>query len=252
MLQYHYEILENAGENFMKKAIPKLLIFFYLIPLAVSVLFVGLSALFGLLWLDLASLPDWLLNLPYPIGYFCANFALFATFGIFAYYICHEKAWKSFMFVGFTVLFAALIPVCHYLITHIVYMDAMDDLHMFEFYNENVTMFFIYLMNLLIFLLATLSVRAAFAFFIMKKPPNPKNIFSPKHPVGLSTILFSAVALCMATLIFINDQIFTLDAFLTLGKEYLINLAQFAAIILGAAAARKWNGKAPEKNPQKA
>ncbi len=238
--------------NFMKKAIPKLLMFFYLIPWATSLLFIGLDALFNAMYLKWLWIPDWCMIVPYTAGYYIGNFAIFAVCGIFVYYIFFEKAWKGALLTGVTVLFSVLVPTSHYLLQHIMLKDVLYDVGMLDYYYEFNTSLMISLMNVALFLLAALLIRAAYALFLMKKPPNTARIWSPRNPAGLVTVIFYAAAVILATVIFIGDGVFEAETFLQLGIEYLLNVGRFVCTAFAAFMASKWNGKVGTAAPNPA
>ena len=185
----------------MKKAIPKLLIFFYLIPLLISIAFATLGALFTEMYLDFRDIPEWVSVLTPAVKDIAAFFAIYASFGIAAYYIFYEKGWKGFVFTAASAVFTALVFVCHYLIYHIMAANTLYDINMYEIYHDNVSYAFTETTNFAIFLCFVLIIRATYGLFLMKEPPNPKYTFSPKHPIGLSAIIFTAVSIIMAVLI---------------------------------------------------
>ena len=226
----------------MKKAIPKLLIFFYLIPWAVSVLLTGLDALFNAMYLEWLWIPDWCMTVPYMAGYYIGNFAVFAVCGIFVYAIFFEKAWKSALLTVISFVYAALIPASHYLIQHIVLKDIMYDVAMLDYYYEFTTGMMLYLMYMALFLAAALLIRAAYALFLMKKPKNTARIWSPRNPAGLVMIIFYAAKIVMAAVIFISEGVFTGETFLMLGLEILLTSVHFVCTAFAAFMASKWNG----------
>lgn len=226
----------------MKKAMPKILIFFYLIPWAVSLLLMGMDALFNAMYLDWLWIPDWCMVVPYMAGYYVGNFAIFAVCGIFTYYIFFEKAWKSALMSGISVVFAALIPYSHFLLQKTVLKDVLYDVGLLDYYYEFNTSLMLFLMNMALFLLAALLIRAAYALFLMKKPQNTARIYSPRNPIGLVSLIFFAAKFVMAVIIFIGNGVFTGEAFLNLGIEYLLNALFFVCTVLAASMARKWNG----------
>ena len=224
----------------MKKALSKLLIFFYLIPWAVSSLLIVADALFNAMYLDWLWLPDWVMVVPYMLGYYIANFTLFAVFGILAYYIFFEKAWKSALLTVASFVFFGWIPTSHYLIQHIILKNIMYDVAMLDYFYDFQTSAYLFLMNAGIFLLAVLAIRAAYGLFLMKKPPNTAKLYSPRHPVGLSALLFYAVAVSLSTVLFIEIGSFTADAILNLALEYVLNVARFSLTIFAAYMTNKW------------
>ena len=71
----------------MKKAMPKLLIFFYLIPWALALVLTFFDSLWNLMYLDWLWIPDALMVITDLSAYYLTELAVFAGFGIFLYYI---------------------------------------------------------------------------------------------------------------------------------------------------------------------
>lgn len=228
----------------MKKAIPKLLIFFYLIPWALSAVCIGLDALFNAMYLEWLWIPDWCMTVPYLAGYYIGNFAVFAVCGIFVYDIFFEKAWKSALMTVLSFVYAALIPASHYLLQHILLKDIMYDVAMLDYYYEFTTSTMLFLMYMALFLVAALLIRAAYALFLMKKPQNTARIWSPRNPAGLVMTIFYAAKAVMAAAIFIGDGVFTGETFLMLGLEILLTAVHFLCTAFAAFTASKWKGTA--------
>ena len=232
----------------MKKALPKLLIFFYVIPFVASLLLIGADALFNAMYLDWLWIPDWAMVVPYMLGYYVANFMIFAILGIIAYYIFFEKAIKSVLITIVSLLLIMIIPTSHYLLQHLILKDVMYDVAMLDYFYDFQTSIFLFLMNAGLFLIAALAVRAAYALFLMKKPQDIAKIWTPRHPVGLSAMLFYAVAVILATVLFIEGGMFTADTFLNLGLEYLLNILRFVLTVFAAYMAKKWINR-PDGHP---
>ena len=232
----------------MKKALPKLLIFFYLIPWAISSLLIVADALFNAMYLDWLWIPDWAMVVPYMLGYYVANFTIFAVFGIIAYYIFFEKAWKSALLTVASFFFFGWIPTSHYLIQHFILKNVMYDVAMLDYFYDFQTSAYLFLMNAGIFLLAVLAIRAAYGLFLMKKPQNTAKLCSPCHPIGLSSLIFYAVAIILATILFIEAGSFTADTILNLGLEYVLNIARFALTIFAAYMTNKWMNPKNKQN----
>ena len=224
----------------MKKALPKLLIFFCLIPWAVSFLLIVTDALFNAMYLDWLWIPDWGMVVPYMLGYYVANFTVFAILGVFAYFIFFEKAAVSALVTVSSFLVITLIPLSHFLIQDLILQDVLYDIAMLDYFYDFQTTTFLFLMNAGLFLIAVLAIRAAYALFLMKKPQNTAKIWSPRHPIGLCAIIFYAVAIVLATVIFIEGGTYTLATFLDLGLEYLLNVLRFALTLSAAYITGKW------------
>ena len=225
----------------MKKAIPKILIFFYLIPWALSFLLIGLDVLFNAMYLEWLWIPDWCMIVPYMAGYYLSNFAVFIVCGVFTYYIFFEKAWKAALMSVISIIYVMLIPYSHFFLQKTALKDILYDVGLLDYYYEFNTNLMLFLMNVALFLLAALLIRAAYALFLMKKPQNTARIFSPCHPVGLVTLIFFAAKLVMGAVIFIGNGAFTAEAFLNLGIEYALNILFYICTLLVAAVVTKWN-----------
>ncbi|MBQ8497012.1 MAG: hypothetical protein IJ489_06100 [Clostridia bacterium] len=226
----------------MKKALPKILIFFYLIPWALSFLLIGLDVLFNAMYLEWLWIPDWCMVVPYMAGYYLSNFAVFIVCGIFTYYIFFEKAWKAALISVFSLLYVMFVPYSQFLLQKTALQDILYDVGLLDYYYEFNTSLMFFLMNTALFLLAALLIRAAYALFLMKKPKDTTaRIFSPRHPVGLVSLIFFASKFVMGAVIFIGNGVFTGEAFLNLGIEYLLNILFFVCTVLTASAAAKWN-----------
>ncbi len=232
----------------MKKVLPKLLIFFCVIPWAISLLLITVDALFNAMYLDWLWIPDWGMVVPYMLGYYVANFTIFAIFGVFAYFIFFEKAVVSAPVTIASALVIGLMPLSHFLMQDLILKDVLYDIAMLDYYYDFQTSTYLFLMNTGLFLLAVLAIRAAYALFLMKKPPNTARIWSPRHPIGLSALIFYAVAVVLATVIFVEDGVYTLETFLNIGLEYILNAARFALTIFTAYLTGKWMQAAKTQN----
>ena len=223
----------------MKKNLPKLLIFFYLIPWAISMLLVAADAAIDIFYYELASAPDFITELPYTLEYYFSTFIVFAVLGICAYYIFFEKAWKAAVFTGCSLLYIVWIPCSRFLLQDLLLQDHLYDVAMLNLFYDSKLSLQILLTNALLFLLAILSVRITYAWFLMKKPQNLAPIYSPKNPIGLSAWIFYIAAIVTSVILLITTGYF--------GGEIICYVLRFPCTLFAASKTAKWMNAAKKE-----
>ena len=226
-----------------KKIFPKTLLFFYLIPYLLVLLFTALDCVANYMYIEWYWVTEWMVVLPETIGYYVLLAMVYAFFGVTAYYIFFGKTWQKWTVSVVSVLASFLFPVLRYVVRHIGYGGYLTNVDMLDLYNEDVTTGISLLMYALLALFVILTERAYYAWILRVEPTNEKKIFSPKHPVGITMMLFFGAIAVWATVNFILMGEFTGEAVLSLLVEYVIDLSGFWIAVWAANTHLKWGEK---------
>ena len=228
-----------------KKTFLKTLLFFYLIPYLAVLLLTALDCVVNLKYLEWYWLKEWMVVLPETVAYYLLLVMVFAFFGIVAYYIFYGKTWQKWTISVISVTASFLFPCLRYIIRHIGYGDYLTNVDMLDLYNEDVTTGVSLLMYCILALFVVLTERAYYAWILREKPRTDIRLFSPKHPVGISMMIFFGALIAWTTVNFFMIGDFAKENILSLLLEYIIDFAGFWVAVFAAHTLAKWD--APTK-----
>lgn len=224
-----------------KKTFPKTLLFFYLIPYLAVLLLTGLDCVVNYKYLEWYWLTEWMVLLPETLAYYILLATVFSFFGIVAYYIFFGKTWQKLVISFVSVLASFLFPCLRYVVRHIGYGDYLTNVDMLDMYNEDVTTGVSLLMYCVLALFVILTELAYYAWILREKPRADVKVYSPKHPVGISMLIFFGALAVWTTINFFMAGDFSKENILSLGLEYVIDLAGFWIAVFAAHTLEKWN-----------
>ncbi len=221
--------------------LPKTLLFFYLIPYVAILLLTALDCVMNFAYLTEFWVKEWMVMLPETLAVYLLTAMIYGSFGIVCYFVFFGKRWEKWTMAPLSLLLAFLLPFSRYIVRHIGYGSSFSNLDMLDLYNEDVTFGMSMLIYAALALLVILLERAYYAWILRTEPRNDLKIYSSKHPVGLSMMIFFGAMLALATLNFVLFGDFSGTAFLSIGVEYLIDIAGFWIACFTAHTLRKWN-----------
>lgn len=225
----------------MKKAYPKLLIVFYLIPWVLSLFFTAVDCLFNNMYLEWLWLTDWMMEAPVILADIFEQFAVYSSFGLVAHYIFFEKISMACMAGGVSIVVSFLMPFSRYFVRHFSFQSTMNDVYMLDLFYDDFAVAIACMVYAILILLLILIIKAFYKWILHIQPQNRGCVASFRHPVGFSMMLYFIAMALISTVYFFVDGTFTTDAFLSLGGEYLINLFGFVVSVVAAVCASKWN-----------
>ena len=221
-------------EIFMKRVVPKLLLFFCLIPWAAALIFTTADCLFNLMYLEWLWIPDWCMVVFNMLSYYLIELTAFALFGIFSFYIFYGKAYKAVILTVLALAATVLLPLSRYFIGHILLTDTMYDTAMLVYFSENWLFAQTLLMNAILFLIAVLLTKLFSRMFITRYADIPQKALSLRNPLNLASLIFCSAAVILASVLFVSMGVFSFESILSLLVEYLINAVRFFVIVLTA------------------
>ena len=231
----------------MKRVIPKLLLFFCLIPWGASLLFAVIDCIFNIKYLDWLWIPDFCMVIFDLLSYYLLEMTAFATFGIFAAYIFFGRPIKAvFLTLGALVMTFAL-PYSRYLIHHMLLSGVMYDIAMLDYFNDARWFAETMLMNGILFLMACLLTKLFYRVISKKGGDLPTKMLSLKDPHNIASLIFCAAAVLLATILFFDAGAFTGENILSLIVEYAINAIRFLVIAFTVITTVRWNKKVYHK-----
>lgn len=231
----------------MKRVIPKLLLFFCLIPWGASLLFAVIDCIFNIKYLDWLWIPDFCMVIFDLLSYYLLEMTAFATFGIFAAYIFFGRPIKAvFLTLGALVMTFAL-PYSRYLIHHMLLSGVMYDIAMLDYFNDARWFAETMLMNGILFLMACLLTKLFYRVISKKGEDLPTKMLSLKDPHNIASLIFCAAAVLLATILFFDAGAFTGENILSLIVEYAINAVRFFVIAFTVITTVRWNKKVYHK-----
>ncbi len=223
----------------MKRVIPRLLLFFCLIPWSAAMLFTIVDCVFNIMYLDWLWIPDWCMVIFNMLSYYLVELTSFALFGIFAAYIFFGKPWKAVLLTVGALAGALLFPLSRYFVGHILLSETMYDTAMLVYYSENWLFAQTLFVNALLFLIAVLLTKLFSSSFLAKNGGDmPETMLSLRNPLNLAALIFGAAAVILASILFVTTGDFSVGGFLSLIVEYLINAVRFFVIVFVAWKAR--------------
>ena len=231
----------------MKRVIPKLLLFFCLIPWGASLLFAVIDCIFNIKYLDWLWIPDFCMVIFDLLSYYLLEMTAFATFGIFAAYIFFGRPIKAvFLTLGALVMTFAL-PYSRYLIHHMLLSGVMYDIAMLDYFNDARWFAETMLLNGILFLMACLLTKLFYRVISKKGEDLPTKMLSLKDPHNIASLIFCAAAVLLATILFFDAGAFTGENILSLIVEYVINAVRFFVIAFTVITTVRWNKKVYHK-----
>lgn len=231
----------------MKRVIPKLLLFFCLIPWGASLLFAVIDCIFNIKYLDWLWIPDFCMVIFDLLSYYLLEMTAFATFGIFAAYIFFGRPIKAvFLTLGALVMTFAL-PYSRYLIHHMLLSGVMYDIAMLDYFNDARWFAETMLMNGILFLMACLLTKLFYRVISKKGEDLPTKMLSLKDPHNIASLIFCAAAVLLAMILFFDAGAFTGENILSLIVEYAINAVRFFVIAFTVITTVRWNKKVYHK-----
>ena len=223
----------------MKRVIPKLLLFFCLIPWGAAMIFTVAECIFHILFLDLGDITDWGIAVSNLLSIYMLELLVFALLGICSSYIFFGKAYKAALLTVLTMAGTIFFPFTRYFVGHMLLTDIMYDTAMLNFFNENWLFAENLLMNAILFLIAILLTRLFSGMLFKDFRAVPQKMLSLRNPINFATLIFCAAAVIMASILFVSMGDFSFDSILSLLIEYLINAIRFFVIVYVAFFVRK-------------
>ncbi len=220
--------------------LPKALLFFYFIPYLAILFLTALDCVLNFAYLTEFWIKEWMVALPETLAVYLLTAMIYGSFGMVCYFIFFGKRWEKWTMALLSLVLAFLLPFSRYVVRHIGYGQTLTNLDMLDLYNEDVTFGVTMLIYAALALLVILLERAYYAWILRTEPRNEAKIYSPKHPVGLSMMIFFGAMIALATLNFIMNGDFGGAAFLSIGLEYVIDIAGFWIACFTAYMLRKW------------
>lgn len=227
----------------MKRVIPKLLLFFCLIPWGASLVFTVVDCIFNIMYLDWLWIPDFCMVIFDLLSYYLLEIAVFSMFGIFAAYIffgrVHRAVWLTVAGLAVTLVF----PYSRYLIQHMMLAGTMYDIAMLDYFNDALWFAQTMFLNGILFLMACLLTKM-FSRLVFKKPSGlPTKMLSFKNPQNIASLIFCAAAVLLATILFFDLGDYSGEGILSLAVEYAVNAVRFFVISFTSFTVVKWNQK---------
>ena len=215
----------------MKRVIPKLLLFFCLIPWGAAMVFTVVDCLFNIMYLDWLWIPDWCMVVFNMLSYYLIELTAFAMFGIFSYYVFFGKPLKAVLLMAGALAGSFVFPLSRYFIGHMLLNDTMYDTAMLVYFSENLLFAQTLFANAFLFLIAVLLMKMFSSFVPLNTDGDaPGKMFSLRNPINLSALIFCAAAVVLASILFVTTGDFSFGGILSLLVEYLINAVRFAVI----------------------
>lgn len=224
----------------MRREIPKLLLFFCLIPWGAALLVTALDCLVNIMFLDWLWMPDWFMQVFNMLSDYLIDLTAFAMFGIFSAYIFFGKTHKAVILTVSAFVGVFLLPFSVYFIRHMLLTDTMYDTAMLSYYNDAWVLVLILLLQALLFLIAVLLTKF-FAVGILRFGCEnvPNKMFSLRNPLNFAALLFSSAAMILALVLFISTGAFSVEAIASFVAEIVIDIIRFFVIVFTAFHARK-------------
>ncbi len=231
----------------MKRVIPKLLLFFCLIPWGASLLFAVIDCIFNIMYLDWLWIPDFCMVIFDLLSYYLLEIASFALLGIVAAYIFFGRVYKAVFLTLGSFAMALAFPFSRYLIQHMLLAGTMYDIAMLDYFSEALLFAQTMLMNGLLFLMACLLTKMFHSLIFKKGDELPTKMLSLKNPQNIASLIFCAAAVLLATLMFFDFGDYSGESILSLTVEYAVNAVRFFVIAFTSFTVVKWNQKVYHK-----
>ena len=227
----------------MKRVIPKLLLFFGLIPWGAALLFTVIDCIFNIMYLDWLWLPDFCMVIFDMLSYYLIELAAFAMFGIFAAYVFFGRPYRAVLLTLAALAATFVFPYSRYAIQHMLLPEVMYDIAMLDYFYDALWFFETLFLNGILFLAASLMTKFFFRLICGKSETLPTKMLSLKNPQNFAALIFCSAAVLLATVLFIDVGTYTTEAIISLVVEYVINAVRFFVIAFTSFTVVKWNQK---------
>ena len=224
----------------VKKAIWKMILIVFVLPLGAALLFTALHCFFNNYYFEWYWVMEWMCNLPEVLAYYVVYASVFASFGVMAFFIFFQKAGQAVLVSAIFVITAGLFPLLRYVVRHFFYLSVYSEAVMQDIFITDSETSLILLGYVAIFLLIVLLERAFYQWILKEKPMRTGRMFSPKNPVGPAALIFFAALAVVSTLMFVTGGEYETENVLSLLLEYVIDLGGFSAAAFGASIAARY------------
>ncbi len=234
-------------EIFMKRVIPKLLLYFCLIPWGAAMLLTVIDCIFNMMYLEWLWIPDFCMVIFDMLSYYLVELAVFSMFGIFAAYIFFGRKHRAVLLTLAALVAACILPLSRYAIRHMLLTGAMYDIAMLDYFYDDWMFAQTLLLNGILFLIATLLTKLFLGLLTKNGNELPTKMFSLKNPQNLASLIFCAAAVVLATILFFSVGSYGWEEIFALIVEYAVNAVRFAVIAFVSFTVVKWNQKVYKK-----
>ncbi len=227
----------------MKRVIPKLLLYFCLIPWGAALFFTVVDCIFNMMYLDWLWIPDFCMVIFDMISYYLVEIAAFSMFGIFAAYIFFGRKHRAVLLTLAAFAATFVFPLSRYLIRHMLLTDVMYDIAMLDYFYDDWLFAQTLFLNAALFLIASLLTKLFFGLIVKGKDTLPTKMLSLKNPQNFAALIFCVAAILLATILFFSIGSYKWTDILALLVEYAVNAARFFIIAFVSFTVVKWNQK---------
>ena len=231
----------------MKRVIPKLLLYFCLIPWGAALVFTVIDCIFNMMYLDWLWIPDFCMVIFDMISYYLVEIAAFSMFGIFAAYVFFGRKHRAVLLTlaAFVATFA--FPLSRYFIRHMLLTDVMYDIAMLDYFYDDWLFAQTLFLNAVLFLAASLLTKLFCRLIFKNKDELPTKMLSLKNPQNFAALIFCTAAVLLATILFFSIGSYQWADILALLVEYTVNVARFFVIAFVSFTVVKWNQQVYKK-----
>ena len=231
----------------MKRVIPNLLLYFFLIPWGAALVFTVIDCIFNMMYLEWLWIPDFCMVVFDLISYYLIEISVFSMFGIFAAYIFFGRKYKAVLLTLATLVATFVLPLSRYVIRDILLTDVMYDIAMLDYFYDDWLFAQTSFLNCALFLFAVLLTKLFIRLIAKGKDELPTKMFSLKNPQNLAAMIFCAAAVLLATILFFSIGAFDWEDVFALIVEYAVNAVRFVVIAFVSFTVVKWNQKVYKK-----
>ena len=221
--------------------IPKLLLYFCLIPWAAALVFKTIDCILVLKYLDWLWIPDFCMVIFANLSDYLVELTVFALFGIFSAYVFFGRPYKAVLLTVLALIATVALPCSRYMIQHILLPSAMLDFGMLVDFVDELLYAQILLMNGILFLIAALLTKFFYRLIFKGRDELPTKMFSLKNPQNFAALIFCAAAVVLATILFFSIGAYEWEDILALIVEYVVNIVRFFVIAVISFTVVKWN-----------
>ena len=241
------EIFMKRTISGMKRVIPNLLLYFFLIPWGAALVFTVIDCIFNMMYLNWLWIPDFCMVIFDLISYYLIEITVFAMIGIFAAYIFFGRKYKAVLLTLVALVATFVLPLSRYVIRDMMLTDVMYDIAMLDYFYDDWLFAQTSLLNCVLFLIAALLTKLFTAVFNKNADELPTKMFSLKNPQNLAAIIFCAAAVLLATILFFSIGSYKWGDIFALVVEYAVNAVRFVVIAFVSFTVVKWNQKVYKK-----
>ena len=231
----------------MKRVIPKLLLYFCLIPWGAAMLLIVIDCIFNMMYLEWLWIPDFCMVIFDMLSYYLVELAVFSMFDIFAAYIFFGRKHRAVLLTLAALVAACILPLSRYAIRHVLLTGVMYDIAMLDYFYDDWMFAQTLLLNGILFLIATLLTKLFLGLLTKNGNELPTKMFSLKNPQNLASLIFCAAAVVLATILFFSVGSYGWEEIFALIVEYAVNAVRFAVIAFVSFTVVKWNQKVYKK-----